>query len=300
MKPKLLFLFAAIALFLSFGVWFAGTLIVHPQLRKIGEAPKHFQGRSVEFESRSGATLHGWFLPGNTGAGAVILLHGVRADRLAMLGRADFLHRAGYAVLLFDFQAHGESGGDRITLGWRESQDAISAIKFLRKILPEEKIGVIGVSMGGAAAILAKPPLEVTALVLEQVYPTIAQAAENRIALRLGEWSRMLSPLLLMQLKPRLGIEAKDLRPIDRINEVTAPKLLIAGAEDQHTTLEESKSLFDAAQEPKELWVVPYAGHIDLHRFLGKSYENKILSFFETKLRASEKDSEAPLNPLSK
>ena len=117
--------------------------------------------------------------------------------------------------------------------------------------------------------------------------------------MRLGEWSRMLSPLLLMQLKPRIGIEAKDLRPIDRIYEVTEPKLLIAAEKDRHTTIEESKSLYEAAREPKELWIVPHAGHIDLHRLLGKTYENKILGFFETNLRTPEGASDDSLSPLS-
>jgi pimeloyl-ACP methyl ester carboxylesterase len=70
-----------------------------------------------------------------------------------MLERARFLLRAGYTVLLFDFSAHGESTGEHITIGYLESRDAQAAISFLRKILPGEKIGVIGVSMGGGSAV---------------------------------------------------------------------------------------------------------------------------------------------------
>jgi alpha-beta hydrolase superfamily lysophospholipase len=58
------------------------------------------------------------------------MAHAVRADRRSMLGRAEFLHRAGYSVLLFDAQAHGESPGDRITFGYLEALDAAAAVSF--------------------------------------------------------------------------------------------------------------------------------------------------------------------------
>ncbi|PYS67402.1 MAG: hypothetical protein DMF69_23145, partial [Acidobacteria bacterium] len=108
--------------------------------------------------------------------------------------------------------------------------------------------------MGGAASILAEPTLGVDACVFEMVYPTITEAVNNRLTMRLGNWSRVLSPLLLVQLRPRIGVDAEALRPIDHINRIKVPKLFIAGAEDEHTTLEESRRLYEAAIQPKEFW----------------------------------------------
>src|SRR5262249_15139990 len=152
--------------------------------------------------------------------------------------------------LLFDFQARGESIGQHTTFGYLESKDAIAAVNFVRSVLPQERIGVIGVSMGGAAALLAKPCLNVDAVVLELVYPLADDAIGNRLAMRLGSWSRVLTPLLTWQLRPRLGITTTDLRPIDHVTEIRTAKLFIAGADDQHTTLAESRRLFAAANEP--------------------------------------------------
>jgi uncharacterized protein len=134
--------------------------------------------------------------------------------------------------------------------------------------------------MGGAAALLASPPPDVNAMILEMVYPTINQAISNRITMRLGRWAGFLAPLLSWQLKPRLGIGAESLRPIDHIGKISAPKLLIAGAEDQHTTLEESRRMFNAASEPKELWIVDAAKHVDLYRLAKNDYEQHLLDFF--------------------
>ena len=184
-----------------------------------------------------------------------------------------------------NFQAHGESSGNHITFGKLESKDAAAAVQFLRQNAPGEKVGVVGESMGGAAALLASPALNVDALALELVYPTIEEAVSNRIAMRLGNWSRILTNLLVLQLRPRVGVSANELRPIDTVSRITCPKLFIAGAKDQHTTLEESKRLYDTAIEPKEFWVVEGAAHQDLHKAAKNEYENRLLSFFQQYLR---------------
>ena len=285
MRPKRIIYGFAASLALLIGVWIAGSVLSAPYKQFVGDLPSDLSGKSVEFSSTSGATLRGWLLAGEKGKGAVLLLHGVRANRTSMLGRARFLSQAGYSVLLFDFQAHGESTGEHITFGYLESKDAQAGLDYLRARFPDEKTGVIGVSMGGAAALLASPQLDVDAMVIEMVYPTIRRAVANRIAMRLGGWSKSLTPLLTVQFKPRLGISADELCPIDRICGISAAKLVIAGAEDQHTTIGESKGLFEAASEPKELWVVDGAGHVDLHSMAKEEYERRVLQFFEKNLR---------------
>lgn len=266
-------------------IWIIGTLLSSPVNQMIGEPPPDISANSVQFQSSSGATIHGWFSQGKEGAGAVILMHGVRANRLSVLERARFLVGRDFSVLLFDFRAHGESVGENITFGYLESRDAQATVEFVSMLLPKEKIGIIGVSMGGASVLLAKPQLKIDAVVFESVYPTIEQAISNRITARLGNWSAILAPLLTWQLKPRLGIDVKDLRPIDYVGALDMPKLFIAGEKDEHTTLKESNALFAAASEPKELWIVPNAGHIDFYSLVKDEYEQRVSTFFEKYLR---------------
>ncbi|HEY9284642.1 MAG TPA: alpha/beta fold hydrolase [Pyrinomonadaceae bacterium] len=266
-------------------VWLAGSVLTAPARSVVGDPPAEIGGRGVAFQSESGATLRGWLLPGERGAGAIILMHGIRGSRAQMLSRARFLRAAGYGVLLFDFQAHGESAGEQITAGYLESRDARAAVGFARASFPGERIGVLGVSMGGAAVLLASPPADAEALVLEMVYPTVEQAIDNRLTMRLGGWAGVLSPLLTAQLKLRLGVGADDLRPVERVGRIAAPKLFIAGAEDRHTTLAESKSLFDAAAAPKEFWAVAGARHEDLHALRPREYEQRVLAFFARHLK---------------
>jgi len=101
----------------------------------------------------------------------------------------------------------------------------------------------------------------------------------------MGSWARGLAPLLTMQLPLRCGIDETALRPIDQVGAITAPKLFIAGAKDRHTKLAESRELFAAAGEPKELWVVEEAAHVDVHRIAPEEYERRVLDFFGKRLR---------------
>lgn len=267
--------------------WLAGSLLVAPVPKKIGELPPDLTGGSVTFASDSGSQLHGWLIPGQPGHGIVVIMHGVRANRLDMLERARFLARAGYGVFLFDFQAHGESAGRQITFGYLESRDARAAVAFARAAAPQEKIGVIGVSMGGASALLATPPLRADAYVLEQVYPVLSDAIEDRVSIRLGPFAAFVAPLLSWQIRPRLGVEIEALRPLDHVGKVAGPKLFIGGLSDQHTTPDELRRLFEAAVPPKDLWILPGAKHVDLCRFAKTEYENRVGAFFSQHLSAS-------------
>ena len=210
---------------------------------------------------------------------AVLLLPGVRANRLSMVGRARFLRGAGYSVLLIDFQATGETKGDHITFGWKESRDVIAAVDFISRNEPSQRVAIIGSSLGGAAALLASSRLKVDGLVLEAVYPTIEIATRNRMENYLGAFGRMLTPLLLKQLRLRLGVSASQLRPIDHIADVDCPILIISGERDANTRPADTRMLFESARSPKQLWLVPNAGHVDLHQAGPGAYEMRVLEF---------------------
>ncbi|MDQ3186323.1 MAG: alpha/beta fold hydrolase [Pseudomonadota bacterium] len=244
---------------------------------------------SVNARSRdAAASVHGWLRPGTRGGSVVLLVHSIRSNRVEMLSRAKFLNAQGYGVLLIDLQAHGETFGDRITFGVRESEDVEASVAYLRNNFPSERIAAIGVSLGAAAIVLAQHALRLDAVVLESLHPTIEEAVENRLRLHLGKFGPALSPLLLSQLSFRLNISPGELSPITRIGDLNAPLLLISGTDDQHTKVAETERLFDAARQPKEMWIVPGGGHFNMHAYAGKEYEERILDFLERYLRERE------------
>lgn len=260
--------------------------LARPDQSRIGVAPVALGADTVSFPSASGSTIHAWFARGQTGAGAVLLLHGVGDDRRAMIERARFLRIAGYSVLIPDFQGHGESAGAHITFGALESLDAAAALDYLHVHAPGERAGVIGVSMGGAAALVGPSgPLPVDALVLESVYPTIRDAVRDRLRAWLGPVGPALTTPLLSFVGREIGVSAEELRPLDRIGSVASPVLIAAGTEDRYTPIAETRALYASAPSPKELWVVAGAGHVDLHAFAPAEYERRIGSFLSRNLR---------------
>jgi alpha-beta hydrolase superfamily lysophospholipase len=194
------------------------------------------------------------------------------------------LRELGYSTVMIDLQAHGESPGKQITVGHMERHDVRAAVQYARRQHPGEPIGVIGVSLGGAAALLASP-LNINALVVESVYPNIRDAIHNRVSARLGPLSSIPSTLLLLQLEPRLGVSANELRPIDHIPNVACPVFVLSGRTDSHTTAAETQQLFAAATEPKSLWLVDGAAHVDLFHAAPNQYRHRVSEFLQRHLR---------------
>jgi len=264
--------------------WYVAGVLIEPAMHPVEPAPPQLGASDVMFPSESGSMIHAWYSRGMSGKGAVLLLHGMGADRSAMLGRALFLHALGYSVLAIDFQAHGESAGKHITVGDLESWDVVAASEYVHRALPGERVGAIGVSMGAAAIVLAKKPLGLSAVVLESMYPTIEEALDDRMVLSFGAWGPVCTPFLTMQFRPRLGFYPSRLHPIDSIARLGVPLLIVHGVEDRHTRIEEARREFTAAAEPKTMWEVPGAAHVDLHAFIGEEYERRIDAFFAEKL----------------
>src|SRR5262249_47195333 len=146
------------------------------------------------------------------------------------------------------------------------------------------RVGAIGASLGGAAALLGDRPLAVDALVLEAVYSDIVTATANRLRLRLGPvLGPAVAPLaarvLVAVAAPMLDMEGSGLRPIARIGSVTAPLLVAAGTTDVHASIDEARDLFDRARAPKQFWAVPRAAHVDLESFAPDDYRRVVIGF---------------------
>lgn len=259
-----------------------GWYLSKPALSRIGPPPAGFPAETITLQSPTGTRLSAWFAPGEPERGAaILLLHSLRGNRLTVLDRARFLHEAGYSVLLPDLQAHGESEGGRITFGYRESADAQAALDWLRERLPGRPIGVIGLSLGGASALLGDLHQQVDALVLEAVYTTAEKAIANRLRIRLGAPGAWFAPLFSWQFPILAGVGADWLAPQARIGQSRAPILIIAGGKDQHTTLADSQALYDRAPSPKSIWVLEDAAHLNFHRHAPQEYQHRVLSFFQ-------------------
>lgn len=283
MRRSILAVVVAVLLGL-FLVFAAGEQLSRPAKRTIGQAPADLRAESVLLPISPTESVAGWFARGD-GRGAILLLHGIRADRTQMLGRARFLLAEGYSVLLIDLPSHGESSGKRITFGAQEAAGVTAALHYLADRLPQERMGVIAVSLGAASLVLSRPSPAPNAVVLESMFPSIAEAVADRLVMRFGPAGKLLAPLLLWQLPLRADVRAKDLRPVDVLPNLGAPILVASGTKDQHTPWPQTERMFAQASQPKELWAVHGAAHADLHAFDPVAYKARILAFLSSHLR---------------
>ncbi len=264
-----------------------GELITGPAATATETLLTDLPVQSVRIPTSDDIDVHGWLIHGEKGNGAILLVHSIRSNRIEMLSRARFLNAQGFHILMIDLQAHGETPGTRITFGSLESENIEAAINFLHNTFPNERIGAIGVSLGAAAIVLAKYDLKLSAVVLESLHPTIEEAVENRLRLFLGEIGTLFLPLILAEITFFTDTSIEALSPITHIHDLNSPILFIAGTHDKHTPPVETERLFASAREPKEIWIVPGAGHFNMHEYAGKTYEKNVLEFLSYYLSPS-------------
>ncbi len=262
--------------------WIFASTLIAPANRAVS-IPADFPAQTVSIPGSSHPVAGSWRDLG-PGTPAVLLLHGLRGDRTSLVPRARLLVDAGFSVLLVDQQAHGETPGEHITLGWLESADVRAARDWLRAHAPGRRLGVIGVSLGGASVLLGEQPVGFDAVVLEAVYPRLRRAVENRINIRMNPLGVVVAPLLIVQIEPRLHVRPEQLEPIRGIGKLGAPVLVVGGSRDAHTTEEETRDLFAAAAQPRRLWIVDGAGHQDFARYDRAGYEANVVAFLRREL----------------
>jgi uncharacterized protein len=286
MKGWKLFSGGLVGLFLGLAAfWALGSIVARPFNRDI--LPPDLPASTVRFLSADGTTLVGSYWPGRTrDAAAILMLHGINANRAMFTENAEWLNELGYAVLAVDLRGHGASGAADRTFGWREAEDAAAALAWLRRSNPRRKVGVVGVSMGGAAALLGSTgPLPVEALVLHAVYPDLRTAIANRLG-RSGipVLVAMTEPMLSYQSYLRFGVAPDRIAPREGLKRFRGAVLVIGGTDDLDTTVADSRALYSAARGRKALWLVQGADHVEVSKLRSDEYRARLKRFFAATL----------------
>jgi fermentation-respiration switch protein FrsA (DUF1100 family) len=262
---------------------------VRPKNSKLEATPALYNVpfEKVSFTSSDGTRLAGWFLPSSRKSprGVIVLCHGVDSTRTAMLWKASILHKHGYAALLFDFRGRGESAPSLCTIGYREVDDLLAAIKYTRgrKELRDVPLGVLGESQGGAVALMGTARSEdVKAVVAESAFAQLDHAVSNHFRSLLGG-AGVIALTPVRWIGERLICrQCCDVSPVSEISRISPrPLLLIQDGADALCPPEETKALMAAAKEPKELWTVPSADHINAERVAPKEFEARVIQFFD-------------------
>jgi fermentation-respiration switch protein FrsA (DUF1100 family) len=185
--------------------------------------------------------------------------------------------------------------GAPVTLAYRELDDLLGAIDFARRHMPDARIGVIGFSMGAAVAVLAAARCpEIEALVADSSFATHLDEVRFSIA---QAWHGpapvvdVVANIADTFLGWRAGYRHRDVEPLREIGRLAPrPVLLIHSTCDETIPVEDAFRLYDAAGEPKELWVADGTSHCGVYFLDREFYCRRVTDFFARHLGKSEAD----------
>ncbi|HEX8732917.1 MAG TPA: alpha/beta fold hydrolase [Ktedonobacterales bacterium] len=231
-------------------------------------------------------SLVGWWFPRPETDRVLIGCTGYRGSKSDLIGIGSALWRAGYNILLFDYHGHGSAHGAPVTLAYRELQDFFAALAYVQRRLPGGRIGVFGFSMGAAIAILgaAERP-EVRAVLADSSFAShtavVRHAVEQTIHLPGAPFTAIADYFLAR----RAGYRGRDVAP-ERVIARIAPRpvLLIHGTDDEMIPVTHAYRLFEAAREPKDLWIAPAANHCGAYFIDRPAYCERAAAFFDAAL----------------
>lgn len=257
---KLLRWLAALPLLFTLGG--CSNLIFQPMEAHVLDPREHgVETRDLYFRAADGTLLHAWFLPAQTESpkGTILFLHGNAENISTHIGSVYWLPDEGYNVFLFDYRGYGRSEGEPTLEGVQ--QDFRAALKrvFSMRAVDPERIAVLGQSMGAVTAItgLATAPdyrQRVKALIVEGAMSSYRDVAREKLSDFWLTWPFQW-PLSLT-----ISDEYRAVEAIGKISPV--PVLIIHSRDDGIIPVHHSAELFEAAKEPKELWLLEGVRHI--------------------------------------
>ena len=201
--------------------------------------------------------------------GVVLYLHGNGSNVGANVEHANRFHRLGLSVLAIDYRGYGKSQGDFPSESqvYEDAQLAWDYVVKQRGVNPNQ-IYIYGHSLGGAIAIdLAVRHPEAAGLIVEGSFTSTRAMVDFQKGLF---W---LFPIDLL-----LTQRFDSLSKVDRLQ---MPVLFIHGTADNVVPVEMSKKLFDAAPEPKQLYIVPDGGHNNVAQIGGAEYLQIVSQFLD-------------------
>lgn len=267
--------------------WFAGRQLTQRPEPDAYANPAQFDlpFEQVSFPSRNdGMTLRGWFVPAEDAKSTIIFCPGHTGSMHSDLEHAPWFHHAGYDVLMFDWRGRGRSDSAVVSFGILERRDLLGAIDFLAE-RGVERVGLMGFSMGGAVAMTTSPLSEaVAAVVSDGAFVRVMDAVTNGMMRQRGvpaPIASVLSRPIVWAASLQLGVDLTLIDPIRWAEFFRAPLLMIHGQRDPYVPHHAAYQLYHKAREPKELWMVPEAGHREIYRLREEEYKERVVEFFD-------------------
>ncbi len=237
-------------LLLCGGVFVMQRSLLYPAARQIPNLAAHdVDGlREVTTQTPDGLTLRHWYLPpSRAGAAVLVVFHGNAGHLGERLPKLKEIVEAGFGMLFAGYRGYSGNPGKPTEVDL--TADALQLLDWLAaQGVPPERTVIYGESLGTGVAVKMVAAREYAAVILESPYTSIAEVAQTHYWYLPAKW---------------LVLDKWD--SMARIGSIQAPLLVIHGARDKTVPIRFGRRLFEAAPEPKELFVLEGGAHNDLY-----------------------------------
>lgn len=247
--------------------------------------------KDVYVTSEDGLKLHAYLIVNsekNSNGNFMMIFHGYTSQGRDMAHSARHFYDMGYSLLVPDARSHGKSEGRYITMGWAERLDNLLWIEKILELDSDAKIGLYGISMGGATVVNTAGealPENVVVAVEDCGYSSVWD-----------EFSAQMGMIFRLPTFPLLNIAARfakadsgfDLTEADstlQASKIKIPTLFIHGSGDTFVPYEMLDKLYSAAVCEKEKLVVEGAGHAMSSSADPELYWSTVDSFVEKQMK---------------
>lgn len=280
-------------------LWFTWSVargLLRP-VRKVSERTPADVGLVMEDVRIAGprGALAAWYLPARNRC-TLLCLHGIHDHRGQWLEQVARLHeRSGYGALLLDFPGHGDSEGDMVTYGVFERDDVAAAVAWLRERGDVDMggVAVIGYSLGAITATLAAASLpDLRALVIESGFADLRHDIGHLFTRFTHLPAFPFASLVIFWGQRMAGVRLGQIRPASVIGRISPRPVLIISdlADELADEPDDGERLYAAAGEPKELWQVAEAGHVNAFWRHPDEWVERVGGFLDQRLAAAQPD----------
>ncbi|MBV9865321.1 MAG: alpha/beta hydrolase [Abitibacteriaceae bacterium] len=242
----------------------------------------NYSYETVQFRAaEDNVPLSGWYIPCQKSDTTVLLCHGIGANKGNFLNFVPLLHDAGFNVFIFDFRGHGDSAGHTISFGYYEARDVRGAVAYLCQRHEIKHILAYAFSMGGSALLHAMPNLPmVQGVVVDSTFADITTVLEHQMAFLPLGFNHLMPRLVDFYTRLELGIPLASVAPRRHIAVISPrPLLIIHGRADSLIPFSEAQRNYAAAGEPKQLWLINGANHIEASSIDPDEYQRRVTQF---------------------
>ncbi|HJQ67910.1 MAG TPA: alpha/beta hydrolase [Blastocatellia bacterium] len=306
---RVLWAFIPAVLVLCLGVvaldFYAMHRISHPQRTQLYGSPRDFQvilqkpmWSDEKWKNTDSTESVGWFLSQGRPAPSLVLSHGYGSNRSELLTLSFELWKAGFHVLVYDLRGHGESPVNWSGLGTYETDDVLSAIKFLKsqkndkgQELFDGRVGLYGVDIGAyvSLAASAQDP-SIKAVAVDSVYPDVDQYLNYRMKALLGsnDWANGLLDSSLANNMNEIVMQLYLLRREDTAPAVEAvaassgKRFLFIAGKDAGKLNEMTREVQAQTKDQSELIEMDQTRIQRLYDEASSTYDARVVAFFGT------------------